>query len=157
MDDGAAATNSESLYAYFIVFLNQHFQVNDLGPIRLFLGITINYDRQSGMLHMSQGSFVEELLATHNLLSAQHQDVPLHACSFQSDAPPVPTTALPEYTTAEVITKAYQRIVGSLLYLASWTHPDISYAVVALAQWNSAPSQANLLVAKGVLRYLVGT
>ena len=38
VDDGAAATNSESLYAYFIIFLNRHFQVKDLGPVS-FLGL----------------------------------------------------------------------------------------------------------------------
>ena len=44
VDDGATATNSKSLYAYIIIFLNQHFQVKDLGPIRLFLGVTVCYD-----------------------------------------------------------------------------------------------------------------
>ena len=102
---------------------------------------------------MSQESFVEDLLATHNLISAHHQDVPLCTRSFQSDMSSIPSTTLPEYTNPEVITKAYQRIVGSLLYIASWTRLDISYAVVALAQWNSAPTRA----AKGVLQYLVGT
>ena len=70
----------------------------------------------------------------HNLSSARQQDVPLRMHSFQLDVSTVPSTALLEYTTADTITKAYQQIVGSLLYVASWTRPDILYAVVALAQ-----------------------
>ena len=117
----------------------------------------MSYDRELGTLRMSQESFIEDLLATHNLLSTCHQDIPLRTRSFHSDPPSIPSTALPEYTNPDIITKAYQCIVGSLLYIASWTRPNISYAVVALAQWNSAPTRAMLLAAKGVLRYLGGT
>ena len=49
------------------------------------------------------------------------------------------------------------KLVGSLLYLASWTHPNIACTVVALAQWNASPTKSTLLAAKGVLCYLLGT
>ena len=57
----------------------------------------------------------------------------------------------------QVLTHAFQCIVGSLLYLATWTRPDLSYTVMALAQHNASPTRALLLTAKGVLRYLKGT
>ncbi len=77
VDDGCSATNSLPLYNYFIDFLNQHFTVNDLGPIHLFLGISIEYDREQGILVMLQAPFIEELLASHDLVNARSQDVPL--------------------------------------------------------------------------------
>ena len=154
VDDGCSATNSLPLYNYFIVFLNQHFTVNDLGPLRLFLGISFEYDRERGMLSMSQQPFIEELLASHNLINAKSQDVPLKTKSPNNTV--VPPNALPRITDSN-LTKAYQSIVGSLLYVASWTRPDIAYAVVSLAQWNSTPTRSTLLAAKGVLRYLLGT
>lgn len=154
VDDGCAATNSRPLYVWFIQFLNQKFTVNDLGPLWMFLGVSFDYDRNRGILSLSQQPFIEELLSSHDLLNAKPQDVPLKSKSPHDL--PVPPNALLHITEAN-ITKAYQSIVSSLLYLASWTHPDIAYAVVALAQWNASPTRSTLLAAKGVLRYLLGT
>ena len=154
VDDGCSATNSLLLYHYFIEFLNQHFTVNDLGPIHLFLGISIEYDHECGMLAMSQQPFIEELLASHDLVNTRSQDVPLKSKSPNSMI--VPPNALPHITDTN-ITKAYQSIIGLLLYIASWMRPDITYAVVSLAQWNSALMKSTLLAAKGVLCYLLGT
>ena len=154
VDNGCSATNSQPLYVWFIAFLNQHFTVNDLGLLRMFLGISFEYDCSKGVLSLSQQPFIEELLSSNDLLNAKPQDVPLKTKS-PNDLN-VPANALLRITDAN-ITKAYQSIVGSLLYLASWTRPDIAYAVVALAQWNASPTRSTLLAAKGVLRYLLGT
>ena len=156
VNDGAAVTNSEQLYVHFIAYLDSHFTISDLGPICHFLGISINYDQKKGVLHLSQEPLIEELLAAHGLSSAHPQDVPLHTKLFHDQS--VPTTALPGYTDQATITRAYQRIVGLLLYLASWTRPDLAFTVVALVQWNVSPTCSTLLADKGVLlRYLLGT
>ena len=154
VDDGCSATNSQPLYDWFIQYLNQQFTVNDLGPLCMFLGISFDYDQARGVFTLSQRPFIEELLSSNNLLNVKPQDVPLKSKSPQDTT--VPPNALPRIANAN-LTKAYQSIVGSLLYLASWTRPDIAYTVVALAQWNANPSRSTLLAAKGVLRYLSGT
>ena len=51
----------------------------------------------------------------------------------------------------------YQSIVGSLLYAATSTRPDISHAVGVLSKFCSAPTETHLTAAKRVLRYLKGT
>ena len=51
----------------------------------------------------------------------------------------------------------FQRMVGSVLYLANGTRPDISYAVTRLAQFASNPSEQHMLAIKRVLRYIKGT
>ena len=55
------------------------------------------------------------------------------------------------------ITTTYQQIVGSITYLTICTRPDLAYTAMALGQFNANPTQANLVAAKGVLRYLAGT
>lgn len=55
------------------------------------------------------------------------------------------------------ITISYQRLVGSITYLAICTRPNLAYAVMSLGQYNASPTRAHLVVAKGVLRYLAGT
>lgn len=53
--------------------------------------------------------------------------------------------------------KIYQSLVGSLLYAAMATRPDIAQAVAAVSKFNSNPSEAHLTAAKRILRYLKGT
>ena len=94
-------------------------------------------------------------LRNFSLRMVYTQDVPLCTQQFQDQS--MLNTALPGYSDPEMLTCTYQRIVESLLYLASWTHPDLVYTVVTLAQWNASPTHSMLLVAKGVLCYLLGT
>ena len=51
----------------------------------------------------------------------------------------------------------YQMAVGSLLYAAQATRPDIAYAVGALSKFNTNPGKEHWSALKRVLRYLRGT
>ncbi|KAL6420407.1 hypothetical protein ACFW04_014533 [Cataglyphis niger] len=51
----------------------------------------------------------------------------------------------------------YQSLLGSLMYLAVSTRPDIFYAISILSQFNTNPGKAHWSAAKRVLRYLKGT
>ena len=47
--------------------------------------------------------------------------------------------------------------MGSLLYLSTWTRPDISYAVNNVAKFCSKPTQQHWIAVKRIMRYLKGT
>jgi hypothetical protein len=51
----------------------------------------------------------------------------------------------------------YISVVGSLMYLAVTSRPDIAYAAGVLARFNSNPGPSHWQAAKHVLRYLNGT
>jgi hypothetical protein len=51
----------------------------------------------------------------------------------------------------------YQAVMGSLLYAALATWPDISYVVAALSRYNSQPFTSHMTAAKRVLQYLKST
>jgi hypothetical protein len=51
----------------------------------------------------------------------------------------------------------YSQIIGSLMYLASATMPDISYAVSKLSRFVSKPGDDHWRALERVLRYLKGT
>jgi hypothetical protein len=51
----------------------------------------------------------------------------------------------------------YRNMVGSLLYLAFWSRPDISFAVSELSRFVSAPGQNHMQAVKHLLRYLKGS
>jgi hypothetical protein len=51
----------------------------------------------------------------------------------------------------------YSQIIGSLMYLASATRPDISFAVRKLSRFTSNLGDDNWRVLERVMHYLVGT
>ena len=51
----------------------------------------------------------------------------------------------------------YQQAIGSLIYLATCTRPDISYSVCRTTQAMSKPTTQNWLEVKRIIRYLQGT
>ncbi len=51
----------------------------------------------------------------------------------------------------------FQQLVGSLLYAAVATRPDIAQAVAAVCRFTAAPNQVHMTAAKRILRYLKGT
>ena len=53
--------------------------------------------------------------------------------------------------------KLYQQIIGSIMYLAMGTRPDLAYTITHLLQYNTDPSSTHMNLAKRVLRYLKGT
>jgi hypothetical protein len=48
-------------------------------------------------------------------------------------------------------------MVGSLLHLACWTRPDISFAVSELSRFVSAPGQLHMAASKHLVRYIQGS
>ena len=48
----------------------------------------------------------------------------------------------------------FRQIVGSLLYLAVWTRPDIQYAVIAIAKHSHYPTLEAIRACKWLLEYL---
>lgn len=51
----------------------------------------------------------------------------------------------------------YRELLGTLMYLAQGTRPDIAYAVSSLSQWNTSFKKVHWTCAKRVLRYLKDT
>jgi len=51
----------------------------------------------------------------------------------------------------------YQSLVGSLMYIAIGTRPDIAFAISVLSKFNSKPMMDHFLATKRVLRYLKET
>jgi hypothetical protein len=53
--------------------------------------------------------------------------------------------------------KKYLSIVGSLMYAAIGSRPDITFSVTTLSRYNAQPHEMHLTAAKRVLRYLKAT
>jgi hypothetical protein len=122
------------------------FDVRDLGDADVFLGLHIVRDRVQGKLWLGQSKYIEDVLQTYNMHNSVSRVSPLDAHQqFNADGD-VPASSVP-----------YSGAIGSLLYLAVCTRPDIAHAVNMLARFVCAPKQQHWQAVKGVMRYLAGT
>ena len=153
VDDGLIVCNSILLYDWIITELQKSIEIVDMGPASLYLGNRITRDWSRRKLWLSQKSYCLDLLRNWNLSNCTPVSTPMMTKLHLLDPAP---NALPEIADDDV-KPLFQRLVGSLIYLAICTRPDISYAAMSLGQYNANPSRAHLIAAKHVLRYIAGT
>jgi hypothetical protein len=68
----------------------------------------------------------------------------------------IPKTTLDDLEQA-IITTKYQSLVGSLLWIAYVTRPDVCITTSLLAQYNTHPPSGHYDAARDVLKYFIGT
>ena len=128
--------------------MRSSFDIRDLGEAKYFLGMEIERDRAGGTIKLSQTKSIVDAVARCGLDDAKINRVPIHVSTHltKTGSKPIDKTQVP-----------YMELVGTLLYLASCTRPDISQAVGALSRYMAQPTEQHWKAAKGVLRYLSGT
>ena len=123
------------------------FEVTDLGEPTKIVGIEIDRDRARGTLTISQKQYIEALLEKERLQNGNSVATPMD-----------PSTKLyPSEGESEGRSNAYASLIGSLMYLAVATRPDIAYAVYRLGSFMANPDMSHWTAAKRILRYLSGT
>jgi hypothetical protein len=145
VDDFILASTSDDAMLRMKAALQKQYKMTDLGDIKFFLGIRVDYDRRNKRITLDQCRFTAELLARFEMAGSHPQSTPAVSDRLFSAA------------DAESFTGPYRSAVGCLLYLALTTRPDIAYAVSVLSRHNSAPLQRHWTGVKRVFRYLAGT
>ena len=92
--------------------------------------------------------YIENALKGFELFNANNTNTPLLAgIHLEKSEEPV---ALDTKT-------CYQQIIGTLIYAAIGTRPDIAFTAMRLSRFNNNPTKEHIKYAKYVLRYLKGT
>ena len=150
VDDGLGATNSAPFFTHLKSEIAKAFGIKDLGPVKSFIGFQFERDRATRELWIHQENYIDNLLDEYSLHDCNSVTTPLDSHypfgNIDSTYPETPN-----------LLKSYQHIISSLLFLSICTRPDITFAVMALSQWNSKPEPRHFASAKRVLRYLKGT
>jgi len=150
VDDGLAGCNSEEFLSFVKSEINKRFGIKDLGPLKTFLGVQFEREHLAKEIWIHQESYIDSLLIEHHLTDCNAVVTPLDP-SFplgREDA---------TYPSIDNLRHAYQHLIGSLLFLQLCSRPDISFAVLLLSQFCSAPLPRHYAVARRVLHYLKGT
>jgi hypothetical protein len=122
------------------------FEVKDLGAVSVFLGLDVVRDRSTRKLLLVQPRYVQSMLEQFNMKDCKSRVSPLDTGLQLSDDG--------ELLDAET---PYNALIGSLMYQATSTRPDIAHAVGMLSRFVSSPRVQHWAAAKSVLRYLAGT
>ena len=148
VDDVLHCTNDPAMYRAFRKRFEKRFELKSDDHVDSYLGNRILHDRAKGSVTVSQEHYSMACLERFGLANCNGNDKPITSRLTVKDQPAVVNT-----TDQEL----YRGMVGSLLYLASWTRPDISFAVSELSRFVSNPGQPHLEAAKRVFRYLKKT
>ena len=127
---------------------SKKFDIKDLGELKYFLGMKVVQIKGNNYIWIGQPAYTKNLMKSYGMQDSNPTSTPV---DVNSKLQPAKDTDEPLNQTK------YQSAVGSLMYLAVSTRPDISYAVNNLARFNSNPQKEHWTALKRVLRYLNGT
>lgn len=147
IDDGLIASTSEKKIDELLQFLARELEVTVM-PLNLFLGMEIEH-LSDGSIFVQQSSYAQKVLNRFRMEEAHavaipadfHQELSLQNVDKKEEAINVP----------------YKEAVGSLLYLAMVTRPDIAYAVHAVSQYAESPQKIHWNAVKRIMKYIKGT
>jgi hypothetical protein len=148
VDDMIIATNTVDEMAAVRRMMDKEFEVKFLGEPRLYLGIEITRERSSRSIILSQRNYIDTLLRRFKLENASTVSTPMV---------PGQTLLKRDGPSDKVASGLYAIAIGSLLYAAMCTRPDIAFAIQSLSQFTSNPGPEHWTAVKRVLRYLKGT
>ena len=139
VDDMFIATKDLSQARQVVSDLEKHFQVHDLGDTSFLLGVHIQRERSKRTLTLSQHQYIVDLLQHYGMSDCVAVSTPLDPnCKLSKEQSPQD-----DKEKAAMRAYPYAQLVGSLMYLAIATRPDISYVVGLQCQSWSATLESS--------------
>ena len=147
MDDGIIASNQQDYIAGFFAVLRGEFQIRS-SLVERFVGTKIVRDRKHKRIHLSQPDYISEVVEKFQMAPCFPKMIPadpgLHLVKPDDGNP------------AETIFP-FREAVGSLLYLALVTRPDISFAVGQVARFVESHNSSHVKAVRQIISYIKGT
>jgi hypothetical protein len=144
VDDIIITGNNSTAISDIVSQLSAVFELKDLGLLRYFLGLQIDYRKVGLFVH--QHKYVSDLLHKFQMSDCKTAPTPI------ATTPPLST----DHDATLSDPTPFRSLVGALQY-ATFTRPDIAFAVNRVCQFMHKPSTIHFVAAKRILRYLKGT
>jgi hypothetical protein len=169
VDDCCLFGPSDSAIDQILKDLSTSFIIEDEGDIQDFLGVRVS-PNSDGKLSFTQTGLIDSILRQLDLdtTPAEQRDAAADQSMTQSNRATKYQTKTHD-TPANGITYAdsngldrqelwnYRSVIGKLIYLASSTRPDISFAVHQCARYSINPKASHEAAVKRIGRYLLKT
>jgi hypothetical protein len=153
VDDLTITATTLEVLLKFKKDLGSKLKMSDMGELHWLLGIEIKRNLEARTISLSQRSYIQSIVDRYGLTDAKPLSMPLdpHALLSKDQCP----STTEEFAAMRDI--PYREAVGSLMYAALGTRPDIAYAVHHLARFAKNPGKPHWEAVKRVIRYLKGT
>ena len=125
-------------------FLSKSFDMKDLGEDDVILNI--KPIKEDNGITLSQSHYVEKVLSRFGFMDCKPSSTPYD-----------PSVSLRKNRKIGRDQMKYSQIIGSLIYLASATRPDISFAICKLSRYMSNLGDNHWNALERVVHYLKGT
>ena len=162
VDDFIVTAKNVDTILKFRQLLKSRFGVKDIGPITKVLGMHTIRDIPNGTTTLSQTAAIEAMLQKFGMQDAKQCTTPAIARK-STETDPKNTMPLPKSSTKArqqndpPDVQLYQSMVGSLMWIAECTRPDIKFAVGRCARKMTCPTTEDVIAVKHIMRYLKGT
>ncbi|KMQ88959.1 putative retrotransposon, partial [Lasius niger] len=147
VDDGIIAAKSNKVLESIIKSLKESFNIT-LGNCSCFVGLQILRDRENRTMFIHQTAYAKQLINKFGMKNAKEVSVPAD-----------PHTVL--YPVVEYREKdckvPYRKAVGSLMFLAIVSRPDIAYAVNNVSKFLNNYDISHWQAVKRIISYLTDT
>ena len=129
--------------------------MKDLGEPKSFLGMTIQRNRKDKNTIIHQADYTEKVLVKFNMSDSKPQSTPMVTRQVDHRNKKIKLDA--EIESTEIKKVPYREAIGSLMYLANATRPDIAFAVNYVARKQLNTTEDDWSDVKSVFRYLRDT
>lgn len=113
--------------------ISARFEMEELGPVDVVLGIKVTRDRAQRTISLSQQHYVESLLDTFHMSDCKSVATPMEP---GSGLYPANEESVKEFSDSG---QNYRQAVGCLNYLVQCTRPDLAFVASQLAQHLERP------------------
>jgi len=153
VDDILILSSTDDGIKYVVNSFKHLYEVRVSYDVELFLGVHMKWFQGSKaglpQLFMSQPLYIEGILRRFGMTMCKPVATPMISTFW--------TGLSSEQDKSIMDVKRFEQIIGSLLYLALRSRPDILTSVLILARFQKAPTTYCHQAAKRILRYLRGT
>ena len=145
VDDLLICCKDESKIKDTKTSLMERFVMKDLGKVKSYIGIEIDYSDDRKTMTLSQSKYIESLAVKYKLENTKLYDTPMETNLKLEKASNVDNSL------------KYRNIIGELLYISTGTRPDIAFSVNYLSRYQNCYDQTHYKYAMRILKYLYKT
>jgi hypothetical protein len=122
-----------------------------------YVCLDVQLDRESRTAYTNQSGYIAKVLEQFGMSNCRPRYTPMEEGLKLSPSPVQGNRAETGEYSEPVDQSVYRQAVGSLLYIALGSRPDIAYAATTLGRYSSNPDQRHWTTVKQLLRYLKAT
>lgn len=147
VDDGLVICKSQDGIDSVLSYLMSHFEIT-VNEVNEFVGMQIKRDRPNRLIKISQSNYIDKIVNKFRMSDA-----------YAVSTPAEPGTVLSKFVNGHDSNDniPYREAVGSLLFAARVSRPDIEYAVNYASQFLNCFREEHWRAVKRIFRYLIGT